>query len=68
MGPVAGFVFGKSEGEKCKGLGPSTMRLEDLKKGLIWLIIWLAVATLICLWTLALLYLLWQAIWWVVKA
>jgi hypothetical protein len=43
------------------------MRKGDLKNRLMWLIIWLAVSTLISLWTLALLYLLWQAIWWVVK-
>ena len=40
----------------------------DLKNRLIYTIIWLAVATLICLWTLALLYLLWHALKWVVNA
>ena len=44
------------------------MRKGDLKNGVMWPIIWLAVATLICLWTLALLYLLWHALRWVVNA
>ena len=44
------------------------MRKEDLKDRLMWLIIWLAIATLLCVWTLALLYLLWHALRWAVKA
>jgi hypothetical protein len=34
----------------------------------LWTVMWLAVATLLSLWTLLLLYLIWQALLWVWKA
>ena len=39
-----------------------------LSKPLLWTVMWLAVAALLSLWTLLLLYLIWQALLWVWKA
>jgi hypothetical protein len=58
------------------GLKESFIRAYDkwwewvrvLSEPIVWTVIWLAVAALLSLWTLLLLYLIWQALLWVWKA
>ena len=42
--------------------------MSELPEPIVLTVFWLAVGTLLCLWTLALLYFIWQALRWVGKA